>query len=51
MEDEFKVVEVTRLSDTILVTFADGKVAVLENAKVRSLAVDPEKIISLSNED
>ena len=42
--DETRIVEVTRMDGKVLVTFADGKIAILEDAQIRPFAVDPSEL-------
>jgi hypothetical protein len=42
--DEAKVVEVTRMDGKVVVTFSDGKIAILDDATIRPFAVDPSTL-------
>ena len=43
-KDGAKIVEVTRMASKVLVTFSDGKIAILEDAQIRLLAIDPSEL-------
>jgi hypothetical protein len=40
MDDDFKIVEVAFFGEKVLVTFADGMMALLEPGQIRRLAIE-----------
>jgi hypothetical protein len=51
MDDESKIVEVTLFGGKVLVTFADGEIALLEHRQIRQLAIESNALTSQSNEE
>jgi len=51
MNDEAKIVEVSFFGGKLLVTFRDGRVALLEPGQIRQLAVESNALTLLPTED
>jgi hypothetical protein len=50
MEDDIKIVEVSFFGGKVLVTFADGMMALLEPGMIRRLAVEADALKTLPKE-